>query len=321
MKSFLIALFLLSATTSELKADILANLVEQVIPSVVVIYNEPNITEPTVPIIEMFKGTVHTGTRLGTGFFIKDNVIMTNYHVISGDNRIIYVTLSNNQHKRYVGEIVGYDKWADVALIKINATMPSVVFNTNKVRKGNDVFTVGHPKALKFSVSKGIIAHEFRRHDTFPYITMIQSDAAINPGNSGGPMFNTLGQVIGMNTLIITEGGGFEGISLAIDVRTLIRSVEKILDQGIVKRTSLDVLLKSVYVDGKFSGATVVTSYDPLSSLQDGDVIIKIDGRKIRHLLEIIDYSQTKNVGDTIVCTIERNKQIIDIEFKLKGAN
>ncbi len=140
--------------------------------------------------------TSDDGTALGSGFFIDDGIIVTNYHVISGTNEITIKTYNEKEYK--VTDILGYDEKLDIAILKINSKNKSLVMIQTPVKVGEDIYTIGSPYGLTGSMTKGMVSSASRVIDDVDYI---QFDAAISKGNSGGPLLNAYGEVMGINTM------------------------------------------------------------------------------------------------------------------------
>src|SRR5690554_6789001 len=225
---------------------------------------------------------------VGSGFIIsEDGYILTNNHVVARSNGI-FVTLTSG--KEYQAEIVGTDPRTDVALIKIDAknleSLP--IGDSNALKKGQWVLAIGSPFGLDSTVTAGIVSAINR--DTGDYLPFIQTDVAVNPGNSGGPLINLAGEVVGINSQIISQSGGFMGISLAIPIDEVMRVVEQLKEHGKVTRGRIGVQIGQVSADvakaiglGEARGA-MVSNVDPDGPAADagvrsGDVITKFDGK------------------------------------------
>jgi len=186
---------------------------------------------------------------VGSGFIISsDGYIITNHHVVNNADRIT-VTLSDR--REYQAAIVGSDEMSDVALIKIDANgLKSVRFgDSERVRVGEWVLAIGSPFGLEFSAAAGIVSAKSRNvpsRGPTNYVAFIQTDVAINQGNSGGPLFNLDGEVIGINSQILSSTGGSNGISFAIPSNMALNVVEQLRETGSVSRGLLGVLIKDV---------------------------------------------------------------------------
>jgi Do/DeqQ family serine protease len=186
---------------------------------------------------------------LGSGVIIDaQGHILTNYHVVGGATEI-QVTLSDG--KQYSAKVVGTDPKTDLGVIKIDAkrTLPFVTFaDSDKVQVGQWVVAIGHPRGLDQTVTQGIISAKHRTGITNPsdYQDFLQTDAAINPGNSGGPLLNLQGQVVGINSLIASESGGFEGIGFAIPSNMAAHVAQALIAHGKVERGWLGVNIQAL---------------------------------------------------------------------------
>ncbi|WP_373848996.1 trypsin-like peptidase domain-containing protein, partial [Achromobacter insuavis] len=184
---------------------------------------------------------------VGSGFFISDDgYIMTNNHVVS-DATDIYVTLTDG--REFKAKVIGTDERTDVALIKIEAKdmTPLVIGDPKKLKKGQWVLAIGSPFGLDSTVTSGIVSAIGR--DTGEYLPFIQTDVAVNPGNSGGPLINLAGEVVGINSQIISRSGGFMGISLAIPIDEAMRVVDQLRATGKVTRGRVGVQIGEVGKD------------------------------------------------------------------------
>ena len=184
---------------------------------------------------------------VGSGFFISDDgYILTNNHVVV-DATDIYVTLTDG--REFKAKVIGTDERTDVALIKIEAKdmTPLVIGDPKKLKKGQWVLAIGSPFGLDSTVTSGIVSAIGR--DTGEYLPFIQTDVAVNPGNSGGPLINLDGEVVGINSQIISRSGGFMGISLAIPIDEAMRVVDQLRATGKVTRGRVGVQIGEVGKD------------------------------------------------------------------------
>ncbi len=176
-------------------------------------------------------------TLLGSGFIVSpDGLIMTNNHVVK-DMKEIKVTLPGN--KEYIAKLVGADPDSDIALIKIDAkNLPTVTWgDSSKLRVGEIVVAVGNPFGLSGTVTQGIVSATGRTNvGIIGYEDFIQTDAPINPGNSGGPLVNIDGHVIGINTAIATQSGGYMGVGFTIPSNSAKMVMEQLVKSGKVER-------------------------------------------------------------------------------------
>ena len=234
---------------------------------------------------------------LGSGFIYKNTgLIVTNFHVIENADEIEIVL---HNEKKYKANIVGTDKRTDVALLKINSDEKLKSLNIGKsenLKIGQWVVAIGNPLGLGTTVTTGIISAKGRYVDGLgTYVDFIQTDAALNKGNSGGPLFDLNGNVIGVNTAIAARG---QGIGFAIPIDTVVDIVEQLRINGKVERGWLGVVIQSISPEIAESlklkntdGALVSEILDGSPALKSGlkrrDIIISVDGKKIKKMEEL----------------------------------
>lgn len=229
---------------------------------------------------------------LGSGFIISDDgYILTNHHVVDGADKVI---VRLNDRRELEAEVVGSDKRADVALLKIDAEdLPTVKLgDSDKIEVGEWVLAIGSPFGFDYSVTAGIVSAKERALANETYVPFIQTDVAINPGNSGGPLFNLDGEVVGVNSQIYTRSGGFMGLSFAIPIDVAMEVANQLKEKGFVIRGWLGVIIQEVNKDlaesfglDKPAGALVakVLPDSPAqdAGLQEGDVILKFNNAPV----------------------------------------
>ena len=254
------ALMALAAPTyaqSRLPMEGFADLAERLTPAVVNIATSQRIVAgaetprfpPGSPLERFNQGLAENSqvTSLGSGFIISaDGVIVTNNHVIA-EADTIEVILQNDQH--YPASVVGRDPATDIAVLRVHARgpLPFVRFgDSDTARVGDLVLAIGNPFGLGGSLSVGVVSARNRNLDAGRYDDFIQTDAAINRGNSGGPLFNVSGDVIGMNTAILSPSGGSVGIGFATPTSIIQPVVAQILRYGEIRRGWLGVRLADV---------------------------------------------------------------------------
>jgi serine protease Do len=231
----------------------------------------------------------------GSGFIISsDGYVLTNHHVIEDASEI---TISLNDRREFKAKLIGSDKKADVAVLKINSEkdLPFLTLgNSDEVKVGDWVVAIGSPYRLNFSVTAGIVSAKTRSvpgRET-SYIPFIQSDVAINPGNSGGPLFNMNGDVVGINAMIYSGSGGYMGISFTIPMNYAKEIVDQIIETGVVARGWLGVSVQEITKDladsfqlgtprGALIGSVIKDSPAEKAGFKNGDVILEFDGKKI----------------------------------------
>jgi len=233
---------------------------------------------------------------VGSGFIISDDgYVLTNNHVVDRASDI-FVTLTSG--KEYKATVVGTDPRTDVALLKVDAenlkALP--IGDSNKLKKGQWVLAIGSPFGLESTVTAGIVSAINR--DTGEYLPFIQTDVAVNPGNSGGPLLNLAGEVVGINSQIVSRSGGFMGISLAIPIDEAMRIVQQLRADGKVTRGRIGVQIGQISDEvakalglEKAQGALVsmVEQDGPAAKagVQSGDVITHFDGKLINQMSDL----------------------------------
>lgn len=229
---------------------------------------------------------------LGSGFIIDNQgTILTNAHVVK-DADTITVTLADR--RQISAEIIGSDERTDVAVLKIAADNLQAVRlgNSEQMEVGDWVLAIGSPFGLDYTATQGIVSATGRSLPNEAYVPFIQTDAAVNPGNSGGPLFNAQGEVIGVNSQILSRTGGYIGLSFAIPIRTAMQVAEQLKSKGYVERGWLGVLIQPVtrelaqnFALDRPVGAIVaqVTPDSPAqkAGIEVGDVILAFEGQEV----------------------------------------
>jgi serine protease Do len=228
----------------------------------------------------------------GSGFIVSpDGYILTNNHVVADATE---VTVKLTDKREFKAKVIGVDKRTDVALVKIDAhNLPVVhIGDSSKARTGEWVAAIGSPFGLENTVTAGIISAKSRNLPDENYVPFIQTDVAINPGNSGGPLFNMNGEVIGINSQIYSQTGGYMGLSFSIPIDVAMKVKEQLQQHGKVSRGRLGVTVQGVSKDlaesfglAKPQGA-LVSSVERASpaekaGLAAGDVILAVNGTSI----------------------------------------
>ena len=270
-------------------------------------------------------------SSLGSGFVVdgKEGLIVTNNHVIEGADEIIINFHDGTKLK--VEKVLGKDTKTDLALLKVTPKKPlaAVSFGSSeKMKVGDWVMAIGNPFGLGGSVTVGIISAKQRDINSGPYDDFLQTDAAINKGNSGGPLFNMEGEVIGVNTAIISPSGGSIGIGFAVPADTVMAVVDQLRQFGETRRGWLGVKIQSVTDDIAESigikantGALIsgVTEGGPAAKagLAAGDVITRFDGKEVtttRNLPRLV--SQTP-VGKSVDVELLRKGQRVSLKVSV----
>lgn len=255
---------------------------------------------------------------LGSGFIISsDGDVLTNYHVVKGADKIVV----HLQDRRALdAKLVGYDKQTDLALLKIKAkNLPVVSIGSSEALKvGQWVVAIGAPFGFDSSVTAGIVSAKGRTLPDDDYVPFIQTDVAINPGNSGGPLINMQGQVVGINSQIVSRSGGYMGLSFAIPIDLAMNVVKQIKEHGSVSHGWLGVLIQDVDQGLAKSfglpqpmGALVaqVQKGSPAdkAGLKPGDVIIKFNGHDINRSEDLPKIVGSMAAGSQATMTIVRD--------------
>ena len=263
---------------------------------------------------------------VGSGFIISsDGYILTNNHVVAKSNGI-FVTMTSG--KEYKAKIIGTDARTDVALLKIDAKdlTPLPIGDSNKLKKGQWVLAIGSPFGLDSTVTSGIVSAINR--DTGDYLPFIQTDVAVNPGNSGGPLIDLAGQVVGVNSQIISQSGGFMGISLAIPIDEVMRVVEQLKAHGKVTRGRIGVQIGPVsdevgkaigLADSKGAMVSNVEEGGPAdeAGIRSGDVITKFDGKSIAHMTDLPRIVGATKPGKRVPMEVWRKGKTVTLQVKV----
>ncbi len=257
---------------------------------------------------------------VGSGFILSaDGFIMTNAHVVEGATDVL-VTLTDK--REYKAKIIGADKRTDVAVVKIDASgLPFVKLgDVARLKVGEWVMAIGSPFGLDNSVTAGIVSAKAR--DTGEYLPFIQTDVAINPGNSGGPLINMRGEVVGINSQIVTRSGGYNGVSLSIPIDEATRVADQLRSGGRVARGRIGVEAGTVSKElaeslglPKAQGALVGRLIDDApafkAGVELGDIIVKFDGKPIDKSSDLPRaVGNTKPGTKTVISVYRRGKTL-----------
>ena len=255
---------------------------------------------------------------LGSGFMISsDGYILTSAHVIKDADEII-VRLNDSREKP--ARVVGSDERTDVALLKIDADdLPVLeIGNSDKLQVGEWVLAIGSPFGLEHTATQGIVSAVGRNLPSDTYVPFIQTDVAVNPGNSGGPLFNTDGQVVGINAQIYTRSGGYMGLSFAIPINVAMQVADQLKSQGYVTRGWLGVVIQPVTQDlaesfgldrprGALVARVVPDSPAAKAGFQTGDIILAYDGTAIERSGELPPLVGATPIGKVVPVQIVRD--------------
>ena len=324
-----------------------ADLVEKLLPSVVSIATSQIIERRTGSIPELPEGHPFNDmfedffgnqmpkrenmTGLGSGFIISpEGYVVTNNHVISGADQI--TVIFNNGIDEVPAELVGTDPKTDIAVLKIDPNKVDIENVTwgdsSNSRVGDIVLAIGNPLGLGGTVTSGIISSINRDIGSGPYVDFIQTDAPINRGNSGGPLFNLDGEVIGINSMIISQTGGSVGLGFSIPANTAKLIVEQIISFGQAKRGWLGVQIQDLTpefseslgydsTEGAFVASVSPESPAAKSNIQAGDIIIEFDGKKISSFKDLPKVVAETPIGNEVKVSVWRNGGLIEITVKI----
>ena len=287
---------------------------------------------------------------VGSGFVYDDiGHIITNDHVIYDAKKI---TITFVDGEAFLAEIIGSDPYTDIAVLRINSTIailnPLSIGNSNNLKVGEQVATIGNPFGLSGSMTSGIVSQIGRllpQESGYSIPDVIQTDAAINPGNSGGPLLNMDAKVVGINTAIQSASGEFAGIGFAVPSATIEKIVPVLIQTGEFKHpwigiqghdvdpelakvrelnSSKGFLIMTVIEGspadlGGLLGVTETVEIDDREYPIDGDIIISVDGIEVRKISDILVHLQrNKVIGDSMELEVLRNGEILDITITLE---
>ena len=271
----------------------------------------------------------------GSGVIIReDGYIVTNNHVIDGATRI-EVTLNNNQ--TYPATLVGTDPATDVALLKIDANgLPIIPFgDSDKLRLGEWVIAIGSPYDLRSTITAGIVSAKGRSmpsNGEFKIESFIQTDAAVNPGNSGGALVDKAGNLVGINTAIISQTGSYSGYSFAVPSNIVKKIAYDLMDFGSVKRAVLGIAMKPIddkiaeelklsSRNGVYIGEVSKSGAADKAGIKAGDILIAIDSTKITNPASVPEAVSRFSPGDNAVVTVLRDGKELRLDVTFKGTS
>ena len=275
--------------------------------------------------------------------------IITNAHVVEGSDKITVTFLDGSQ---YNSEIIGVDRFTDIAVIKVNEKPrllhPLTVGDSSLLKVGEGVAAIGNPFGLAGSMTSGIVSQIGRllpsQNTGFSIPDVIQTDAAINPGNSGGPLLNMRGEVVGINTAIQSSIGEFSGIGFAVPSNTISKIVPTLIEEGKYAHPWIGILGKDIdpdlakvrglndakgflilnVVEGSpaekagLKGMSEISEIDGDEYPVDGDIVISVDDKEVRNISDLLIHLQReKTVGDEMVLGVLRNGEFMHITLEL----
>jgi Do/DeqQ family serine protease len=321
-----------------------ADIAEAVLPSVVNIEGKGKVNIPIDPFFEFFFGPHPRSferSSLGSGFIFmrKGNTyfVMTNNHVIKGMDRI-RITLYDGTVIEDV-KVVGGDPSSDIAVLKFESKddLPvAKLGNSDELRVGDWVIAIGSPFGFSSTVTVGVISAKHRSIGAIPEAPSIQdflqTDAAINPGNSGGPLVNVRGEVVGVNTAIVSRTGQYSGIGFAVPINIAKNVADQLIEKGKVERGYLGIFMQDVdqniakHFKLKKPQGVIVTdvvkgSPAEKAGIKSGDLVLEIDGREVKNSIQLRAYVQSKKPGDKVKLKVLRDGKEMVISVNLGSAD
>jgi serine protease Do len=266
----------------------------------------------------------------GSGFIVSpDGVILTNAHVVRDADE---VTVKLQDRREYRAKVLGSDPKTDVAVLKIDAkNLPVVPLgNTRNLQVGEWVLAIGSPYGLESTVTAGVVSAKGRNIDQNG-VQFIQTDVAVNPGNSGGPLFNTRGEVVGINSQIYSQTGGYQGLSFAIPIDVAVRIKDQIVATGKVQHAKLGVGLQDVSQgfadafklqspDGALVSNVERGSAADKAGLKAGDVIRKVNGQPLITGGDLSAIVSVAKPGDKLALDVWRDGKVVQLNATLANA-
>jgi serine protease Do len=300
-------------------------------------FEMPEIPEDAGPLGDLLKRFFGEGqdfldefdtTSLGSGFiFSRDGYVVTNYHVVKSADEII-VRLSDR--REFKAELVGVDGMSDLALLKIEAdNLPTLKMgDSKKLKVGEWVLAIGSPFGFDYSATAGIVSAKGRSLPNENYVPFIQTDVAINPGNSGGPLFNLDGEVIGINSQIYSQTGGFMGLSFAIPINVALDIIQQLKKTGHVSRGWLGVYIQEVtrelaesfgmrQPEGALVAQVMKDSPAQKGGLQVGDIILKFNGEPVIHSSDLPPVVGRTPIGDESLVEVIRGGKPLKLRITI----
>lgn len=318
--------------------NIFVNVAQSVVPSVVAVIptkvDSQNADNLLPNSLKSRKNPEHQRRTqaLGSGVIVTSNgYLLTNYHVISGAQEI---DISLSDGRIFKASVAGTDSLSDVAVLKIKGKVPTdlpVAFlgDSDKLKPGDWVAAIGNPFSLKSTITQGIIsALEREIGEIAMYQNFIQTDAAINPGNSGGALVNIYGEVIGINTLIYSQDGGFMGIGFAIPINMAKKVMEDLVYEGRVVRGWIGLSIQELTNETSralgiqnINGVLVSNVYEnqpaAKAGIQRGDIILSLNNQPVKNGNDLRNIVASIKPGSTVAVTILRQGKRINLRLKV----
>ena len=272
----------------------------------------------------------------GTGFIVdKNGYILTNNHVIEKADRIKVKLSGEGENTEYRARVIGVDSETDIAVLKIDAKQPLhpvQIGNSDSVQVGDWVIAIGSPFGLQATVTAGIVSAERTPRDlpgAGTFQSFLQTDAAINPGNSGGPLLNVRGEVIGVNTMIATRSGSYEGIGFALPSKTAVKVYNDIIREGRVVRGSIGIKWTrtgsqsdTLHAFGLDHGVLIenVSPTGPAAKagIKADDVILAMNEQPVRDGEELVNKVADMPIGSSAQFTVDRDGRRMDFRVSVQ---
>jgi len=267
----------------------------------------------------------------GSGFIVSsDGLLLTNAHVVDGAKQ---VTVKLSDHREFKAKVLGADKTSDIAVLKIDGRALSTVRlgNSDELAVGDYVLAIGEPFGLEETATAGIVSAKGRSLPGDGYVPFIQTDAAVNPGNSGGPLFNASGEVVGINSQIYSNSGGYQGVAFAIPINLAEQIKDQIVASGKVQHGRLGVEVQNIdqsLADSfrlKSPAGALISNVEPDSAaahagLQAGDVIVKYNDSPIADAGQLSARVNMTPPGDKATLEIWRQSKLIAVSARIGSA-
>jgi serine protease Do len=297
----------------------------------------PQAQGPEDPLLEFFRRFMPDspergpgpgpGQGLGSGFIIsQDGYVLTNAHVVAGDGEVT-VRLADAK-REFKAKVIGADERTDIALLKIDATgLPTVKLGkSGALQPGEWVAAIGSPFGFENTITAGIVSATGRALPAETYVPFIQTDVAVNPGNSGGPLINLAGEVVGVNSMIYSQTGGYMGVSFAIPIEVALEVGKQLRAEGKVTRGRLGVRIQPMTKELAQSfqlkepdGALIATvepgSPADKAGLKPGDVVLGFNGQKLEDPNQLPRLVAETKPGQSATLRIWRNGKAEEVKF------
>ncbi|HEV2432002.1 MAG TPA: Do family serine endopeptidase [Burkholderiales bacterium] len=290
---------------------------------------------PEDPLLEFFRRFMPDapermpgpGLGLGSGFIVsQDGYVLTNAHVVAGDGEVT-VRLADAK-REFKARVIGADERTDIALLKIEATgLPTVKLGkSEKLQPGEWVAAIGSPFGFENTITAGIVSATGRSLPAETYVPFIQTDVAVNPGNSGGPLMNLAGEVVGVNSMIYSQTGGYMGVSFAIPIEVALDVMKQLRAEGKVTRGRLGVRIQPMTKELaqsfrlKEPNGALIASVEPGSpadkaGLQPGDVVLAYNGQPLDDANKLPLLVAATKPGQSATLRIWRDGKAEDVKF------